>query len=85
MKLEKNRGLHHVVNSADSASSIFSKFEGIHPTSKSRGLLPLKFNFMKIKNNIFRHRQIERRNNLLFMRMKQRSLLIVRRVENEKC
>ena len=45
----------------------------------------MKLNFMKIKNNIFRHRQIERRNNLLFMRMKQRSLLIVRRVENEQC
>lgn len=42
----------------------------------------MKLNFMKIKGNVFRHRQIESRNGLFFMRMKQRGLVIIRRMKN---
>lgn len=38
----------------------------------------IKLNFMKIKNNIFRHRQIERKDGRVFMRMKQRGVVFVR-------
>ena len=38
----------------------------------------MKFNFMKVKGNILRHRQIENRDGLVFMRLKQRAIIIVR-------
>jgi len=47
------------------------------------GANKMKFNFMKIKGNVFRHRQIERRDGLFFMRMKQRGLIIMRRMKND--
>lgn len=40
----------------------------------------MKLNFMGIKNNIFRHRQIEKRNGRIFMRAKKRGLCIVRKI-----
>ncbi|MFO8016200.1 MAG: hypothetical protein R6U32_03785 [Candidatus Woesearchaeota archaeon] len=38
----------------------------------------MKFNFMKINGNYFRHRQIERKDGRTFMRMKQRGVVVVR-------
>ena len=37
----------------------------------------MKLNFFKIKNGVVRHKQIERRDNLLFMRIKKRPAVIV--------
>lgn len=38
----------------------------------------MKLNFMGIKNNIFRHRQIEKKNGLVFMRMKNRGFIAIK-------
>ena len=40
----------------------------------------MKLNFMKIKDNMFRHRQIEKRDGRIFMRLKQRSMVFVRNI-----
>jgi hypothetical protein len=37
-----------------------------------------KLNFMKTKDNIFMHRQIEMRNGLVFMRLKIRPFICIR-------
>lgn len=41
-----------------------------------------KLNFMRIRNNVFMHRQIERRNGRIFMRAKTRPLIILRSAGN---
>ncbi|MFC1800733.1 hypothetical protein ACFLYT_01620 [Nanoarchaeota archaeon] len=38
----------------------------------------MKFNYCKIKGLVYYHRQIERRNGRIFMRMKKRPLCIVK-------
>ncbi len=38
----------------------------------------MKLNFMGIKDNIFRHRQIEKRDARIFMRIKKRAVVIIR-------
>ena len=38
----------------------------------------MKLNFFKIKNGIVRHKQIEKRDNMLFMRLKKRPVIIVK-------
>ena len=38
----------------------------------------MKLNFFRIKDGVVRHKQIERRDNLLFMRIKKRPAVIVK-------
>lgn len=42
----------------------------------------MKLNFMGIKDNIFRHRQIEKRDGRIFMRMKNRGFVTVKHIGN---
>ncbi|MCX8147493.1 MAG: hypothetical protein N3D84_03430 [Candidatus Woesearchaeota archaeon] len=38
----------------------------------------IKMNFMKVKRNIFRWKQIEKRNGMIFMRIKQRPFIVIK-------
>lgn len=44
----------------------------------------MKINFMKIRDNIMIHRQIERRDEAVFMRMKMRPMVFIRQMPLEE-